>query len=242
MQEALQQLQARGEGEINSGGTFAQSKREEGARVRGAVLSSFTTTETNEQLKDDEKKRKQPGIGTPEPVERKRLLEWELWRKMKSELFEAEKSLLADKELASKLTGSGATQASEWEERQRLRAEELVAIHDTIARFRKGPHGKTPWEREQGLMWAGDSMECGERFFMEEAKERGRPTGVPAPEVDVEKEGLDRKTNHRDLVKAETQPRRSRHHGETRCDRGRKFVVSCTLVLRARGHNPRRSE
>jgi hypothetical protein len=39
---------------------------------------------------------------------------------------------LADKELASKLTGSCATQASEWEERQRLRAEELVAIHDTI--------------------------------------------------------------------------------------------------------------
>ena len=43
---------ARGEGEINSGGTCAQSKREEGARVQGgAVLSSFATTETNEQMK-----------------------------------------------------------------------------------------------------------------------------------------------------------------------------------------------
>merc|ERR1712136_154153 len=52
--------------------------------------------------------------------------------KMKAELSEAERTLLADKELASKLTGSCATQASEWEERQRLRAEELVAIHDTI--------------------------------------------------------------------------------------------------------------
>merc|ERR1712012_90889 len=52
--------------------------------------------------------------------------------KMKSELSEAEKTLLADQELASKLTGSCAAQASEWEERQRLRAEELVAIHDTI--------------------------------------------------------------------------------------------------------------
>ena len=61
---------ARGKGEINSGGTCAQSKREEGARVqRGAVLNFFATTETNEQLKDDTMKRKQSGIGTPEPVE-----------------------------------------------------------------------------------------------------------------------------------------------------------------------------
>ena len=52
--------------------------------------------------------------------------------KMKSELSESEKTLLADQELVSKLTGSCSTQASEWEERQRLRAEELVAIHDTI--------------------------------------------------------------------------------------------------------------
>ena len=43
---------------------------------------------------------------------------------------------------------------------------------DTIARFRKGPDGKTPWEREQGRKWAGDSLEFGERFFMKEAKER----------------------------------------------------------------------
>ena len=43
---------------------------------------------------------------------------------------------------------------------------------DTIARFRKGPDGKTPWEREQGRKWAGDSLEFGERSFMKEAKER----------------------------------------------------------------------
>ena len=43
---------------------------------------------------------------------------------------------------------------------------------DTIARFRKGPDGKTAWEREQGRKWAGDSLELGERFFMKEAKER----------------------------------------------------------------------
>ena len=42
---------------------------------------------------------------------------------------------------------------------------------DTIARFKKGPDGKTPWEREAGK-WAGDSLEFGERFFMKEAKER----------------------------------------------------------------------
>ena len=52
--------------------------------------------------------------------------------RQRSELSEAEKTLLADKDLASKLAGSCTTQASEWEERQRLRAEELVAIQDTI--------------------------------------------------------------------------------------------------------------
>ena len=41
-----------------------------------------------------------------------------------------------------------------------------------IARFRKGPDGKTHLEREQGRQWAGDSLEFGERFFMKEAKER----------------------------------------------------------------------
>ena len=43
---------------------------------------------------------------------------------------------------------------------------------DTIARFRKGPDGKTAWEREQGRKWAGDSLEFGERFFVKEANER----------------------------------------------------------------------
>ena len=42
---------------------------------------------------------------------------------------------------------------------------------DTIARFRKGPDGKTLWEREQGRTWAGDSWEFGERFFTKEVKE-----------------------------------------------------------------------
>ena len=41
--------------------------REEGARVQ--VLSSFAKPDkTNEQTTENEKKGKQPGIGTPEPV------------------------------------------------------------------------------------------------------------------------------------------------------------------------------
>ena len=48
---------------------------------------------------------------------------------------------------------------------------------DTIARFRKGPDSKTPWEREQGRKWAGDCLEIGERFFMKEAKERASGAG-----------------------------------------------------------------
>ena len=43
---------------------------------------------------------------------------------------------------------------------------------DVIARFRKGPDGKTPWERECGRRWAGDCLEFGERFFLKEARER----------------------------------------------------------------------
>ena len=51
-----------------------------------------------------------------------------------------------------------------------------IVAGDTIARFRKGPDGKTPWEREQARKWAGDSLEFGERFFMKEAKELSRET------------------------------------------------------------------
>ena len=46
------------------------------------------------------------------------------------EILEVE-TLLADNKLSSKLAGSCAAQAPEWEKRQRVRAEELVTIHDT---------------------------------------------------------------------------------------------------------------
>ena len=51
----------------------------------------------------------------------------------------------------------------------------------------------------------------------------------------LEKKGLDRKTNHQGLMKAETQPRPAKPLPWRRCDRGRKFVVACILVLGARG-------
>ena len=44
---------------------------------------------------------------------------------------------------------------------------------DVIARFRKGADGKTPWERETGRKWAGESLEFGERFYLKESRERG---------------------------------------------------------------------
>ena len=53
-------------------------------------------------------------------------------QKMKSELSETERTLFADKEMASKLAGNCSTQASEWEERQRMRAAELFASQETI--------------------------------------------------------------------------------------------------------------
>ena len=51
---------------------------------------------------------------------------------MKSELSVAERTLFADKEMASKLAGNCSTQASECEERQRMRAAELLANQETI--------------------------------------------------------------------------------------------------------------
>ena len=51
--------------------------------------------------------------------------------KLKSQLSDGENTLPADKEPASNLDGSCASQAPEWEERQRFFAEELVTIHDT---------------------------------------------------------------------------------------------------------------
>ena len=59
---------------------------------------------------------------------------------------------------------------------------------DTIARFRKGPDGKTPWEREQGRTRAGDSLEFGERFFMKEAKERA--SGAVSAMIGITTDGI----------------------------------------------------
>ena len=43
--------------------------------------------------------------------------------------LEAERTLVAVNELVSRLAGGCTTEASEWKKRQRLRAEDLVAIH-----------------------------------------------------------------------------------------------------------------
>ena len=51
--------------------TISVRAREEGTRVQGgAVLSSFAATDTNGQFKDDDKKGKQPGNGTQEPMKK----------------------------------------------------------------------------------------------------------------------------------------------------------------------------
>merc|ERR1712136_673443 len=51
---------------------------------------------------------------------------------LKGDLTDTQRSLAADQQLAAKLAESCGSQSSEWEERQKSRAEELVAIHDTI--------------------------------------------------------------------------------------------------------------
>ena len=52
--------------------------------------------------------------------------------RLKNDVAETKRSLAADQELAAKLAESCSSQSSEGEERQKSRAEELLAIHDTI--------------------------------------------------------------------------------------------------------------
>ena len=65
--------------------------------------------------------------GVPVPRVMEETIEVE---ELKSQHFEGESTLLADNKLTSRLDGSCAAQAPEWEELQRLRAEGLVAIRD----------------------------------------------------------------------------------------------------------------
>ena len=51
---------------------------------------------------------------------------------LKNDVAETKRSLAADQELAAKLAESCSSQSSEGEERQKSRAEELLAIHDTM--------------------------------------------------------------------------------------------------------------
>merc|ERR1719384_2520351 len=51
---------------------------------------------------------------------------------MKEDLTDTEKSLMADQEFLANLEKSCATKTKEWEERSKTRAEELVALADTI--------------------------------------------------------------------------------------------------------------
>merc|ERR1719411_772550 len=51
---------------------------------------------------------------------------------MKEDLSDTEKSLIADKDFLANLEKSCATKTKEWEERSKTRAEELVALADTI--------------------------------------------------------------------------------------------------------------
>jgi chromosome segregation ATPase len=51
---------------------------------------------------------------------------------MKNDLTDTEAALLEDQKLAAELEKGCATKKGDWEERQKVRADELVAIHDTI--------------------------------------------------------------------------------------------------------------
>merc|ERR1719277_2187889 len=51
---------------------------------------------------------------------------------MREDLSDTQEALLADQEFLKELEGSCSTKTAEWEERSKTRAEELVALADTI--------------------------------------------------------------------------------------------------------------
>merc|ERR1719356_2144412 len=51
---------------------------------------------------------------------------------MKNDLSDTEAALLQDQKMAADLKGNCEAKAAEWEERKKLRAEELMTIHETI--------------------------------------------------------------------------------------------------------------
>merc|ERR1719188_998062 len=51
---------------------------------------------------------------------------------MKNDLTESEAALIADQKFAAELGKNCEAKKAEWEERKKLRSEELVAIHETI--------------------------------------------------------------------------------------------------------------
>merc|ERR1719277_2902501 len=51
---------------------------------------------------------------------------------MKEDLSDTQEALLADQKFLKELEGSCSTKTAEWEERSKTRAEELVALADTI--------------------------------------------------------------------------------------------------------------
>merc|ERR1719160_1895010 len=51
---------------------------------------------------------------------------------MKNDLSETEAALIADQKFLADMDKNCAEKRKEWDERQKVRAEELVAIHDTI--------------------------------------------------------------------------------------------------------------
>ena len=81
-------------------------------------------------------KRRKKELGTlPATIEAKLARQGDLAvevESLKNDVAETKRSLAADQELAAKLAESCSSQSSEGEERQKSRAEELLAIHNTM--------------------------------------------------------------------------------------------------------------
>ena len=219
--------------------------------------SSFATAETNEQLKDNEKKVKQAGNGTQEPKKRQTARD----RDPKTLEEKEHTQPQGDKEL-EQLTCKNDVAEETMSAMVKL-AKDTLELHDndqptaecTVSDRRAQSYNGRARTREcvdsdsgddakqarESMFHARSRTESGEvlRRCRQARGEKRKVVNksdeeetMPASEVDVETNGLDRKTNHQPR---RSQGRRSRHLGETRYDRGLMFDVACILVLGGQG-------
>ena len=207
----------------------------------GAVLSKFATVEMNEQLKDGEKERKQPGNGTQGTSKKKSLpnrRETESLNRSRVRVTQSWTIITSNHLECTRVSKRKAPRSVSW--RCALRCARGVDVESDVAEETMSAMVKLakamcePYDIGQPIAECQFRGLPGESWLHDEASTMEQKTvssdgGRCAPQIDetvgilkwskdetstdliaLEKKGLDRKTNHQDLMKAETQPKPAR--------------------------------